>query len=144
MLSKFKNFSKQQRGISLLEVMLSLAIIAIILVMATRYFSLASGGNRINEAISQINEIKQAEYRYFGANHTYTSTLADLDPYLTPGTVSAKNAWGGDVTLGGGTGSSVQVTLNGITSKDCNALAAQLGLGPGACSGGSVSVNVVD
>ena len=37
-----KNTNKFMRGISLLEVLLSLSIIAIILVMATRYFFVAS------------------------------------------------------------------------------------------------------
>ena len=39
----------KQAGISLLEVMLSLSIIAVILVMATRYYFLASNAQRVNQ-----------------------------------------------------------------------------------------------
>lgn len=51
---------KQQRGIGLLELMLSLAIIAILLVMATRYFLVASMNEKINTTISTIGGMQGA------------------------------------------------------------------------------------
>lgn len=45
---------KNQLGISLLEIMLSLSIIAIILIMATRYFFVATTNNKMNATISQV------------------------------------------------------------------------------------------
>ena len=57
-----------QRGISLLEVMLSLSIIAIILVMATRYFRTANQSQQITNAVSMISGIVTAETQYAASN----------------------------------------------------------------------------
>ena len=47
-------YHNRQRGISLLEVMLSVSIIAIILIMATRYYFVASDHEKVNTARQQI------------------------------------------------------------------------------------------
>lgn len=51
---------KRQLGISLLEVLLSLSIIAIVMVMATRYFFMASSGAKINQARAQVGAVMAA------------------------------------------------------------------------------------
>ncbi|OGT47095.1 MAG: hypothetical protein A3F17_02135 [Gammaproteobacteria bacterium RIFCSPHIGHO2_12_FULL_41_15] len=51
---------KYQQGISLLEVLLSLSIIAIILIMATRYFFMATDNSRLNQARAQIGAVMAA------------------------------------------------------------------------------------
>lgn len=54
----------KQRGISLLEVMLSLSIIAIILVMATRYFFTAAESQRVNQAKAEVTSVLAAATTY--------------------------------------------------------------------------------
>lgn len=66
--------SRFQKGISLLEVMLSLSIIAIILVMATRYFFTASNSQRMNEARAQVG-VLTALIHSWKANHSDYSTI---------------------------------------------------------------------
>jgi type II secretory pathway pseudopilin PulG len=61
----------KQKGISLLEVMLSISVIALILVMATRFFYVASNNNKINTAISQVAGLEAAMYSWKGANLSY-------------------------------------------------------------------------
>jgi type II secretory pathway pseudopilin PulG len=61
----------RQRGISLLEVMLSISVIALILVMATRFFYVASNNNKLNTAISQISGLEAAMYSWKGASLSY-------------------------------------------------------------------------
>ncbi len=67
----------KQRGISLLEVMLSITVIALILVMATRFFYVASNNNKVNTAISQIAGLEAALYSWKGANLTYEGVNID-------------------------------------------------------------------
>src|SRR3990167_733649 len=62
---------KYQRAISLLEVLLSLSIIAIILVMATRYFFVASHNDKVNTTFGQIGGLIAAVHNYKGANALY-------------------------------------------------------------------------
>jgi len=68
---------KKQKGISLLEVLLSLTIIAIILVMAVRYFFIAENNNRINTTRQQVGSILAAINGWKGEHPTYESLTFD-------------------------------------------------------------------
>lgn len=73
-----------QRGISLLEVMLSLSIIAVILVMATRYYETAHRSNELNKVTEQIGAIEAAINQYKTNNGNtvgFTIAQAVLDGY---------------------------------------------------------------
>lgn len=98
---------KRERGIGLLELMLSLSIIAILLVMATRYFMAANESQKINNAISQINGIAGGAANYDLVNPGYANmTIANLiaGRYIpsslggSGGGVGA-NPWGGDIQI---------------------------------------------
>lgn len=65
-----------QSGISLLEVLLSLTIIAIILVMATRYFFLATNNDRINMTREQIGSVVAAIHGWKNQNPQYDTGLS--------------------------------------------------------------------
>jgi type II secretory pathway pseudopilin PulG len=73
----------KQRGISLLEVMLSISVIALILVMATRFFYVANNNNKVNTAISQVAGLEAAMYSWKGANLTYEGV--DIDKLFAAG-----------------------------------------------------------
>lgn len=73
----------KQRGISLLEVMLSISVIALILVMATRFFYVANNNNKVNTAISQVAGLEAAMYSWKGANLTYEGV--DIDQLFAAG-----------------------------------------------------------
>lgn len=103
------NKFKKQRGIGLLELMLSLSIIAILLVMATRYFSASSEQQKINNAISQINGIAGGEASYFQSNSPpkFTKAISDLikGNYVPAGLGGSDtnganaNPWGGNISI---------------------------------------------
>lgn len=126
---------KKQRGIGLLELMLSLSIIAILLVMATRYYDSARHSNRMNDAISQVNAIAAATYNYKNSNITGDYSNVSIktlvaENWLPPsfGTPNA-DPWGGVLGVFS-TGSNFSVTLSNIPSttvgsglSTCNALA---------------------
>jgi len=103
----------KQAGISLLEVLLSLAIISIILVMAMQYFTTASNNQKLNMVRTFIGADMAAIQGYGVNNNGFTSmswqTLVD-NGYLSKDTksLSCDNAgascqqvtpWGDDVDL---------------------------------------------
>ncbi|OGT52711.1 MAG: hypothetical protein A3F17_03360 [Gammaproteobacteria bacterium RIFCSPHIGHO2_12_FULL_41_15] len=63
----------REQGLSLLEVLLSLSIIAIILIMATRYFFVASHNDKVNITVSQIGGLIAAVHNYNGADPNYSN-----------------------------------------------------------------------
>lgn len=113
------SLSKQQ-GIALLEVMLSISVIAIILVMATRFFYVASNNNKANTVISQVGALVAACETWRGASVDTTDlSIADLGdaglldhlPGVT-GTgkdVSMKTPWGDTYSV---SSDGLQITIN--------------------------------
>jgi prepilin-type N-terminal cleavage/methylation domain-containing protein len=132
----------KQRGISLLEVMLSLAIIAVVLVMATRYFGIATISSKVNQGTSMISEIRQGYARYVSdtsdpAGGTMDKLLAGGYVTKETGAADAKNPWGGTIKLDLG---AQTITLDGIPTKDCTNLANRFGT---TCNGETISVPLV-
>lgn len=131
--------NRNQTGISLLEVLLSLSIIAIILVMATRYFFVANNNNKINTTVSQVGGLVAAVNTWKGIKTTYeglsVQALYDAGqlndfPGLDDGSTSSvtlKNLWGGTIDVSeeaGGTGTSqASIVISALpTAGDCQAL----------------------
>lgn len=72
----FKN-----KGIGLLELMLSLAIIAILLIMATRYYQSASSSQKVSQAVDMFAALKSAAQNYHnsqGQTGDYASKVGQL------------------------------------------------------------------
>jgi len=122
MLKKVRSQSKQ-RGIGLLELMLSLSIIAILLVMATRYFVIANENQKINNALSMVNGYAGGAAQYATVNHSYSAmtTKALVDGNYLPnvfggsdGFGAGANPWGGDMTTKEVTNTSFKVLITGI------------------------------
>lgn len=117
----------KQRGISLLEVMLSLAIIAIILVMAVRYYRTAQQSQQVSNAISLMNGIVAAETQYaIGNSNQYTTDiLALIRGGYYPGNptnpVAPSDPWGNPIGLAKGS-AGFQVQFPGVPSTSCAAL----------------------
>lgn len=58
---------RRQKGISLLEVVLSLVVISTIIVLAVRYFSIASEHTLIAKASQQVRLVSSASYDWLNA-----------------------------------------------------------------------------
>jgi type II secretory pathway pseudopilin PulG len=151
---------KSLRGISLLEVMLSLSIIAIILVMATRYFFTASESNRINIAKGDMVAVYNAVNNY-ASNHStvaageYTGistaqliTDGYIDNKLSGVTVdgdSSKftNPWKTDITVAvANSGKGATITTTASSGAACQALVANFQKGDGSCASTVFTLNV--
>jgi len=139
---------KYQAGISLLEVLLSLSIIAIILVMATRYFFVASNADRINIARQEVGELIAATHSWKNQNPTYGTglTISQLfsDGFLANSSNMSQDRskmydpWGQEIGFtSSATGVTITMTLP--TAPDCTSLLNSYPSTPdgkgGQCSG---------
>ena len=146
------NMRQRQLGIGLLELMLSLAIIAILLIMATRYYQSASDANKRNQAVDMMSAVNGAVQNYKIDN---AALLADVDMtalidagYLPPSygsTGAGANPWGGDISVAvdGTSDASVgtfTVTMSDVSPTSCVAVALRVnGTIAGASTSGSTA-----
>lgn len=112
-------------GVTLLEIMLVLAIAAMVIVMSVRYYQSASMSQQANATLAQIQAITAAADSLAQGTGTYsaasTSNIAALMPAngLMP-------AWGGTgITVSSGTGT-YSASIPGTPVGVCTALIARL------------------
>jgi competence protein ComGC len=149
----------REKGIGLLELMLSLSIIAILLVMATRYFMVANESQKLNNAVSEVNGIAGGAANYDlsfpGYEGISISTL--VNGRFIPGSLAGPNndgigtnPWGGNLSVDlNAPGFRVTVTgvpSDGVDQKTttCQKLANMINSSVKAsaqCSGGTVTVD---
>lgn len=129
-----QRFFNTQKGIGLLELMLSLAIIAILLVMATRYFLVTSRSEQVNRTVTQIGAIQGAVGTWKGGKNSYAGlTEAELYnigmiPVAEYNNGKIISPWSTPVTVGPSSSdaaTSFVITYGGIPGWACNALLAK-------------------
>lgn len=119
----------KQTGIGLLELMLSLAIIAILLVMATRYYLSASLSSNINEVVSNIQGVtgcyENWRQAYISGNNPKSYTDFNLQDCVTNGWFPAASASGNDLITPWGTATftktNTDITVNVSTANETQA-----------------------
>ncbi len=121
---------KHQTGFGLLELMLSMVIVALLLIMATRYYQSARTNSRVNQAISELAEILNAANNIAIGSGAYTNaTSTTIKPYLSAGEVDSSgniiNPWYGTVTVAGAA-ANVTITSGGL-GGDCQKLLDAVG-----------------
>jgi prepilin-type N-terminal cleavage/methylation domain-containing protein len=117
---------KKNRGISLLEVLLSLSIIAIVLVTATRYFQLTSFSEKLNDSTSQIQAIRAASVRWLLSHDDFSQI--SIDNLINRGLVPKNfnfNSWGGPVAVEPAPDNKIKISLYQIPVKACKNLASR-------------------
>ena len=133
---------KKIRGIGLLELMLSLAIIAILLVMATRYYSATTKSQRVDDTIQLIGELETAinaqitndgtAYGQINLTTLVNNGYLSAARVLTASDNKIKNPWGGDgAVLTFGT-NDVKVTLPSVPDLQCKDLSKKFFGGDGS------------
>ena len=121
MLMKLNKSNKKLSGFGLLELMLSMVIAAVLIVMATRYYTQARENVRVNTGVQVVQGILAAQESYFNSEGAYTATISDLDPYLPPSSYS--NPWpAGPVTTAGTADNTIVVVFPMPSSQSCTYL----------------------
>lgn len=137
---------RNRKGIGLLELMLALAIIAILIIMATRYYQSASTSQKIADAQGQITAIMTAATSWAKgfAPPSYTgvsmTAISGGLPKTLAGTGANASPWGTNISVAAGTPASTTftITFTGIPGYSCDAIKAKY---PAATSSITVTGN---
>ncbi len=142
------NFSsnRKNKGIGLLELMLSLAIIAILLIMATRYYLVTSRSQKTDEGVALVNALIAGAEDYRGDRPTFEG-LTDISILVNQGSIAKSyvlstgtvtTPWAApsttDVAVSKSDTTRVTISLKTIPATGCNALANKFSDIGGTCS----------
>lgn len=126
-------------GVTLLEIMLVLAIAAMVIVMSIRYYQSASLNQKIAATMNNVTGIIAAAESYLaGAGNLSAISDANLTPYL-PGNVMPNSGWVGAMSVTPATANSYTINIPNVPGQGCNQLRNLVSqnskLNVAACSG---------
>ena len=123
-----KKFAKSMLGVTLLEIMLVLAIAAMIIVMSVRYYQSATSNQQANAVLQMVQGITAAADGLAQSTGGYSqATTVSIGP-LMPNS-SLRTPWGGDITITPGSGTSpstYKVNIAGTPQAVCALLTSRL------------------
>jgi type II secretory pathway pseudopilin PulG len=114
----------KQNGISLIEIMLGLSVIAAVVIMSTVYYNHTHENQRRSQLVSQVAAITQASQNYM-RNRTLSPSSMNVTTLVSNGGLSpiyTKSPWGGTVTISVVNTSQVQMKINGVPNNSCVAV----------------------
>jgi len=108
--------TNQQKGIGLLELMLALAIIAMLMVSATRYYKHTQVMRKVQIAVSSVQALYGANERWLQDGHAAATSIDDLinAAYLPSDFKATANPWDVTITFSGNT-----ITFSTVPAADC-------------------------
>jgi len=129
------------RGVTLLEIMLVLAIAAMVIVMSVRYYQSASANQQANGILQMIQGVTAAADGLAQGTGSYsvanvsTTTIQPLMPNN-----SMTTPWGGEITVSNAAPSTYDVSITAMPGQVCALLSARLAgnpkytsIAPGTC-----------
>jgi Tfp pilus assembly protein PilW len=120
------------RGIGLLELMLSLAVVALVMVMATRYFIVVREQQRVTQALQMAATTQRAAHTWGIRNPGFPTGGQKLieelvKAQLLPASYLAyRHPWGGFFDFKSENGATFTFVFNGISAATCELLRRQL------------------
>lgn len=122
-----KKMSKSILGVTLLEVMLVLAIAAMVIVMSVRYYQSATANQQANSLMQQIQGITAAADGLAQGSGSYSAVDGAAVAQLMPGgaTSGLKTPWGTTITITGGL-STYTVSIPTVPANVCPLIVSQL------------------
>ena len=129
-MSKEASAMKTYKGVTLIEILLGLAIIAFIIIGAITFYNSANNNSRLNAAraqvqgiISGVESLYQTRSDYAGLN-TQLAIDADLVPANLVAGGAIENPWSGEYQLVGN-GGTYDLTITNLPEGGCAGLATQ-------------------
>ena len=125
-----KKFAHSTTGVTLLEVMLVLAVAAMIILMSVRYYQSVNANQAANTALQQIEGITAAADTLSQGSGSYatggvsSTTIANLLP--GGATSGLTTPWGTTITISGATASTYAVALPSTPVNVCPLLRTKL------------------
>ncbi len=119
---------KHMLGVTLLEIMLVLAIAAMIIVMSIRYYQSATSSSQVNYALQQVQAISAAADNLAQTSGSYQTGLAGGGGALAP-LLPANGLvfpWGETVSVQATGASTYTISFSNIPSGVCPLLRAKL------------------
>ena len=117
-----KRSFKSVLGVTLLEIMLVLAIAAMIVVMSIRYYQTASLNQKVAAAMDSITAVVAASESYMSATSTVPTNASNVTPYL-PGSVMPNSPWTGVLVIAKGSGTGeYTITVPNVPAAACTPL----------------------
>lgn len=117
-----KRSFKSVLGVTLLEIMLVLAIAAMVIVMSIRYYQSASLNQKVSVTMNNITGIVAATESYMSATGTLAGlTSAVIVPYLPSGKMP-NSGWGVQMTIKGGAATSFDIGAGTVPADACKIL----------------------
>lgn len=113
-------------GVTLLEIMLVLAIAAMVIVMSVRYYQSASTSQQTNALLAQIQAITAAADSLAQGTGSYSAASQSSVAALMPANGMAP-PWGGATTISiAGSGSAYSASIPGVPPGVCAGLKSRL------------------
>ena len=124
-----KRFSKLVLGVTLLEILLVLAVAAMIIVMSVRYYQSATANQQVNATLEQIQAITATADGIAQGNNSYsTVSTTQVQPMMPQGKMTT--VWGSTITVTGGAVSSYDVTIKTVPQNVCSQIVPKLKANP--------------
>jgi Tfp pilus assembly protein PilE len=129
------NNMRKVTGIGLLELMLSLAIIAILLLVATRYYESTRTSQQVNEALEMVIAVFDAGNSYLQSNDSFPPNVPGQDMIAVfastndvPSDFTKPNAnpWGGGIRARETNGTQLIVQMDRVPMEACQNLLAKV------------------
>ncbi len=119
---------KSMVGVTLLEIMLVLAIAAMVIVMSIRYYQSASLNQKINSSLSNVIAVVGAAESYLSSNGSFTSiNNAAIQGYF-PSNKVPNAAWGNTMTVASTVATQYTITFDpAIPAEACPAMQRLVG-----------------
>lgn len=118
-------YIRSTRGVTLLEIMLVLAVAAMVIVLSVRYYQSASTSQQANTAVSELQAIAGAADSLAQAKGTFSQVTTSKLQTILPAT-GFNTPWGTAITVSGGA-STLTITFAGTTPPGvCNLLTENL------------------
>lgn len=120
-------------GVTLLEIMLVLAIAAMVIVMSIRYYQTATSSQQTNAVIEQVLAITAAADNLSQGAGTYSAaTLANIENIV--GSVNMRTPWSAGAVpfVISGAGAALTISVSQLPNAVCTALAAKINTGAGS------------